>query len=410
MLKRSLAPGTIIHNRYRVERVLGEGGFGVTYMVTDFKENRISALKEYIPADIAYRRPGSVQVLPKQDCEKAFEQFRDKFLEEAQIIHRFRNHPNIIDVYHLFCENNAAYYAMEFIDGVDLCKFQDQNYQRLTWDILRPIVSQVVTALQAVHSSGMIHCDISPDNIFILNGGQVKLIDFGAAKSILHGNSSVVLLKRGFAPPEQLTANGRLGPWTDIYALAVTIYRAFTGKMPPTAEDRLTSDRTIWPSELGIAAPSPQWEQVLKKAMALRVEDRYQNISDFWNDLAGSTTSIIGQFSSQQSLILEGLRGVYAGARIPIQQETMLGTRQDCVILYPAGTPGVSRVHMRVWPQDGVLMVMDMRSTYGTWIDNRQMTPGLAYPLRPGSVVYLGDGQMFRAGRNQDAQNASTIY
>ena len=418
MNNRSLQPGTIFHKqRYRIERVLGEGGFGVTYMVTDFKLGKISAMKEYMPMEIAYRRPGSMEVLPTQGNEKPYEQFRDKFLEEARIIHKFEDHPNIISVYHLFYDNNTAYYAMEFIDGMDLCKYQERNGQPLGWDVLKPIVGQVIKALQAVHSSGVIHCDISPDNIFILNGGQVKLIDFGAAKNVLHGHSSMMLLKRGFAPPEQLSASGRIGPWTDIYALAVTIYRAITGRMPPTSEERLTNARTVWPSQLGIPGPFPQWEQVLKKAMSLRVEDRYQSVEEFWAEL--SRDRAYSQFSQPSygysqmggETILEGLRGTFAGARIPIRQEMLLGTKQpDCAIAYPPGSPGISRVHMRIWPQDGMLMVMDMRSTYGTWLDNRRMTPGLAYVLNPGSTLYLGDNQIFRAVRNQSVQSQCTLY
>lgn len=389
---RALRPGTVVHSRYRVEQVLGEGGFGVTYRVTDLRENQIAAMKEYMPQDIAARRAGSTEVLPRPDCRESFERFRDRFLEEARIIYRYRGHPNIIRVQHLFYENNTAYYVMEFIDGMDFGKYLRRNGQRLPWQDIRPVMAQVAAALQEVHSGGMIHCDISPDNIFLLNGGQVKLIDFGAAKSVMHGQSSVVILKRGFAPPEQLSVQGRLGPWTDIYAMAVTIYRAFTGKMPPTAEDRLTSDATIWPSELGITAPSRQWEQVLRKAMSLRIEDRYQDVATFWSELTGA----------QDAAVLECLRGIFAGTGFPIRGETLLGTDGTrCRILFPPGTPGVSRVHMRVWVEKGELLVMDMGSSYGTLLNGRRMIPGLAYTLVPGVPLSLGDGQIFRAAPSE---------
>lgn len=383
----------MVHARYRVERVLGEGGFGVTYMVTDMKENRISAMKEYMPADIAYRRPNSAEVLPQQGNADSFQRFRDKFLEEARIIYRYRGHPNIIEVRHLFYDNNTAYYVMEFINGMDLDKCLKQRGGHLSWEELRPIMAQVAAALQEVHRGNMIHCDISPDNIFILEGGQVKLIDFGAAKSTLQGSSSIIMLKRGFAPPEQLSTNGRMGPWTDVYAMAVTIYRAYTGKMPPTAEDRLTNDRTIWPSQMGIAAPTPGWEQALQRAMALRIEERYQDVGTFWQDLAGG-----GQTIHRPALLLEGLRGVYAGAQIRVTGEIILGTdRSRCSLPIPPGTPGISRVHLRIWPEDGQIAIMDMGSTYGTWIGNRRMTAGLVYILPPGGTIYMGDGQIFRA-------------
>lgn len=385
---RALRPGTVVHRRYRVEQVLGAGGFGVTYRVTDLQHNYIVAMKEYMPKDIAFRRFGGVELVPKPDCQASFERFRDRFLEEARIIYRYGGHPNIIRVHHLFYENNTAYYVMEFIDGVDFGKYLERNGQKLPWKTIQPIMSQVADALREVHTSGMIHCDISPDNIFLLDDGQVKLIDFGAAKSVLHGQSSVIILKRGYAPPEQMSIHGRLGPWTDVYAMAVTIYRAFTGKMPPSAEDRLTSDVTIWPSELGIPTPSRQWEQALRKAMSLHIEDRYQDISTFWSELSGS----------DDAPALECTGGIHTGAKFLIQGDTLLGTdKSRCRILFPRGTPGVSRVHMRIWAEDRNLWIMDMGSSYGTWLNGKRMMPGLAYPLPPTVSFVLGDGQVFQA-------------
>lgn len=418
--KRALNPGTLIHNRYYIERVLGEGGFGVTYQVTDRKYNQIAAMKEYMPADIAYRRPGSVEVLARPDYTTSYDQFREKFLKEAQIIYQYRGHPNIVDVRHLFYENNTAYYVMEFINGMDMAKYLKQNGQRLSWEALRPIISQVCAALQEVHRSGMIHCDIKPDNIFILNGGQVKLIDFGAAKSTIQGRSSMMLLTRGFAPPEQLSAQGRIGPWTDIYALAVTIYRAYTGRMPPSAEERLGCDKTVWPSEMGIAAPSPYWEQVLRKAMALRVNDRYQSVGEFWADLSSAAPTSYSQVATSGAQfsgptytyadpadydtpagtggvpVLECIRGIFQSTRIPLQGEIIFGTNPNrCNFTFPPGSPGISKVHMRIWPEDGEVLIVDMGSTYGTWLNNQKMTPGLIYSLNPGEAIYLGDGQVF---------------
>lgn len=400
--KRSLQLGTIVHNRYRVDQVLGEGGFGVTYKVTDLREDRIAAMKEYMPTDIAVRRPGGVDVIPRQECQESYERFRDKFLEEAKIIYRYRGHPNIINVQHLFYGNNTAYYVMEFIDGMDLGKLLAQSGQRLSWDVLRPIMNQVVSALKEVHSNGMIHCDISPDNIFVLKGGQVKLIDFGAAKSVLHGKSSIVMLKRGFAPPEQLSTSGKLGPWTDVYALAVTIYRCFTGRMPQSAEDRLLNDKTLWPSQLGVQVPHATWEKVLKKAMSLRIEERYQSVNDFWMEL--NCNSPCDTWSPPQvrktlnAPVLECVGGYFVGKHIYIRQEILAGRDPArCALVFPPNAPGISGVHMRLWSVDDTIMAMDMGSRNGTWLDGQKMTPGLVYTVKLGSVLFLGDGQYFRA-------------
>lgn len=431
MGRRELNPGTLIHDRYRVDQVLGSGGFGVTYRVMDLKEKRAAAMKEYMPLDIAYRPLGSQEVRPISESKKGqYEKFRQQFLDEAQTIYKFQGHPNIVEVRHLFYGNNTAYYVMEYITGMDLGRFLRNQGGRISWPMLRPIVAQVVSALKQVHASGMIHCDISPDNIFLMNAGQVKLLDFGAARNTLRGSaeSSVIIAKVGYAPYEQMRGKN-MGPWTDIYALAVTIYHCVTGKMPPKAEERIVNDGTIWPSQMGVAVPSAQWENALKKAMSVRVEDRYHTVMDFWSALtANDATRPVFPSSPQQAVpsqplpmlkrntapnppttppagsgvpVLEGVKGSYAGRTIPIRQELYLGVdASKCAIVYPQGSPGISRVHLRIWPDNGRLMAMDMGSTYGSWLGGKKMTPGLVYSLPPGSYVYLGSGQMFRAAES----------
>ena len=175
---RSLLPGTVIHDRDKVEKMLGAGGFGVTYRVTDLKENKAAAMKEYMPLDAAYRPVGSKEVRPISESKRSqYEKFRQKFLEEAQTIYKFRGHPNIVEVKHLFYENNTAYYVMEYVEGMDLKQFLKKQGGRISWSMLSPIIAQVVSGLKQVHSGGMIHCDISPDNIFLMNAGTVKLLD-----------------------------------------------------------------------------------------------------------------------------------------------------------------------------------------------------------------------------------------
>ena len=447
MSKRELSPGTVVHKRYRIDKVLGSGGFGVTYKVYDLKDNCPAAMKEYMPLDAAYRPTGTQEVRPVSESKrKQYEKFRQQFLDEAQTIYKFRGHPNIVEVRHLFYENNTAYYVMEYIEGMDLGKFLKTQGGMVRWDTLRPIMAQVVSALKQVHGANMIHCDISQDNIFLLNAGQVKLLDFGAARNTLRGSAetSVIVAKIGFAPYEQMRGKN-MGPWTDIYALAVTIYHCITGKMPPKSEERIINDSTIWPSQMsqmGVAIPSAQWEQTLKKAMAVRWEDRYRSVVDFWNGLTPqiyttpapysqpvpsqgwskpmpkqdpATVQEYGKFQNAQYVppqqysqpqyggapVLECVQGMYKGSRIPITQEMLLGVdNTQCRITFPPGTPGISRVHLRLWSSGGQLMVMDMGSTYGSWLAGKKMTPGLVYQMNPGMVIYLGGGQMFRAAES----------
>lgn len=428
MGRRELNTGTLVHNRYRVESVLGSGGFGVTYRVLDLKENGPAAMKEYMPLDAAYRAMTSKEVRPISEGKREqYEKFRRQFLEEAQTIYKFRGHPNIVNVRHLFYENNTAYYVMEYIEGMDLGGFLKKQGGRIGWAMLRPIMAQVVSALKQVHGGGMIHCDISPDNIFLVSAGQVKLLDFGAARNMLRGSveTSVIVAKVGYAPYEQLRGRN-MGAWTDVYALAVTIYQCITGKLPPRAEDRIAHDDTIWPSQMGIDIPSLQWEQALKKAMAVGVEERYSSVMDFWNGLTAEDFTRPAYPSAPNPRrsytpcperpetirepsvpvpenrdfgppMLVCVQGVYAGMQVPISQELYLGADSTkCRIAYPRGTPGISRVHLRLWPDGGRLMVMDMGSTYGTWLGGKKMAAGLAYQLPPGALLYLGAGQIFR--------------
>ena len=394
---RALLPGTIVHDRYRIVKVLGAGGFGVTYRVMDLKENQVAAMKEYMPMDAAYRPVGSLEVRPLSEGKRPhYEKFRQKFLEEAQTIYKFRGHPNIVEVKHLFYENNTAYYVMEYVEGMDLRQFLQQQGGKIGWDMLRPIIAQVVAGLKQVHSGGMIHCDISPDNIFLMNSGSVKLLDFGTAKTILRGTveTSVIVAKPGYSPYEQMRGRD-MGPWTDVYALAVTIYRSITGGVPQDSQERIVSDNTIWPSQMGIAVPSAAWEMALRKGMSLRPEDRFQNVMDFWYALNGSSGG--GTTAEPGATMLVGLQGAFTGAKIPVNQEMILGVDPSrCQVTFPVGTPGISRVHLRVWAANGRIMAMDMGSTYGSWLDGKKMAPGLVYQTKPGSVLYLGGGQVFR--------------
>ena len=447
---RALPTGTLIHGRYQILKVLGAGGFGVTYQAVDRKDGLVVALKEYMPIDTATRRPGRLEVFPQNGSQENYERFRNRFLEEAKLMYQYREHPNIIQVKHLFYENNTAYYVMEYMEGMDLQKVlekkkRETRYASINWSELSILIAQAVDALEVVHRSGTVHCDISPDNLFILQNGQLKLIDFGAAKKLMKGPSSIILLKRGFSPPEQFTSSGRIGPWTDIYALAVTIYVCFTGKMPPSAPDRLAGAVVESVSSIysgGIALPTENWEKVLQKAMALRVEERYQNVREFWNDLmrgeyVESTCPLSKSIAwnsyaveeSQKSvfhnpmggrkipmgLALEGVQGYFQGNTIAppsrdsfyFQRNNVIAHSEEkelifgidasrCQICYPSNTPGVSRVHMRIWSEEENLYAMDMGSTYGTFLNGQRMTVGLVYELREGMFLQFGNGQVFR--------------
>ncbi len=388
-VSRSLDSGTVIHHRYQILQELGAGGFGITYQVWDLKEDCIAAMKEFMPQDVSNRRTDKISIEAKPGQRENYERFQKKFLDEAQLIYQFQNHPNIVQVRHLFRENNTAYYVMEYLEGKDFGKILKQQGSQMSWEQMKPMISQVVNALSAVHKTGLVHCDISPDNLFVLGDGTVKLIDFGATKNYVKGPSSIIYLKGKFAPPEQQITSGKLGPWTDIYALAVVIYFAYTGKMPPSSMDRMTSDTLVLPSRMGMHVPSSQWEEALEKALELRPEDRYQTVDEFWDALNGGAVHSIP--------VLDCMRGCYEGYRITFEHETIFGTDGTrCHIQFPAKSRGISRVHMRCWVDENQLMAMDMGSTYGTWLNQKVMTPGLVYQLESGDIIELGMEELFR--------------
>lgn len=400
--QRALAPGKLVHGYYRVEKTLGEGGFGVTYLVTDTRDGRRYAMKEFFPDKMAFRDPKSDIVLPKKEYADSFDRFRQQFLDEARLIYKYRDHPSIIDVHKLFSGNNTAYYVMGYLEGEDLkAKFKAHG-GRLPWEFLRPVLEQIVSVLALLHQNGVVHCDISPDNIFVLNNGSAKLIDFGAAKSTIGSQNREVFLKRGFAPPEQTRANGKIGPWSDVYALAVTIYYTYTGKMPPSSVDRQIDDRTVWPSQMGIALPSDNWEYALRRAMAMRIEDRYQSVLEFWRDLSGPAPG--------STLVMEGVQGLYRGRQIPVNGTVVFGRdASQCSVVFPGSTLGVSSRQVCVWNENGKLYAMDLNSSHGTWLGNTRMKPGLCYALRPDDTIFFGANQMFRAA-SADTGNARTGY
>lgn len=411
-MPRALRVGTDIRNQqYRVEKVLGEGGFGVTYKVWDYRNGRIAALKEFFPANSAVRVPGAQTVVPTPGNESSFERFRQDFINEAQTIHTFQNHPNVVSVYHLFAYNNTAYYAMEYVDGSDLQHYLNDHGRRVSWEVLRPMIAQCVMALHALHQREVIHCDISADNIYVTNDGTVKLLDFGAVRTSMSAQTDIVLVRRGYTPLEQYASNGKIGPWTDVYALAATIYTAITGDIPPEATERQNNDPIRWPSQRGIREPYPGWEAALRKGMELHYANRYQTVQEFWAALTRNySQEALPQTveNSGRRLTLKGIRGLYAGQKLNIQDDCRFGVdASQCEVTYPIGTPGVSRSHLQVWRREGSLMALDRRSTYGTRLNGREMVRGVVYVLEEGSVILFGDDQEFQVVQEDFPQQAA---
>jgi serine/threonine protein kinase len=286
-----LWPGTVLKEQYVLGRVLGHGGFGITYLGWDLNLARKIAIKEYFPAGVAARMSGNPSVFPhSKKFENEFRWGLERYLEEARTVARFQNHPFIVWVQNFFALHGTAYLILEFLEGATLeeCLKSWGNLDFATaFRVMRPVMD----ALREVHSIGLLHRDISPDNIFVLRNGQIKVIDFGAARYALGQQSQnlSVILKHGYAPPEQYESRGSQGAWTDVYAVAATMYRCLTGEVPPSSPDRQARDQMQAPSAKGARIAAPQ-EAALLRALSLRVEERYADMPAFLGALVAGET------------------------------------------------------------------------------------------------------------------------
>lgn len=287
-----MEPGTILHDRYRVGKVLGFGGFGVTYIGWDGKLEQKVAIKEYLPSEFSTRMPGQSAVTVFNG-EKG-EQFNDgmnKFVEEAKHLAKFQNEPGIVKIFDSFTENGTAYIIMEFLDGETLTTRLKRD-KTISEDEAVKMLWPIMESLQIIHSEGLLHRDIAPDNIFITKDGEVKLIDFGASRyaTTSHSRSLTVIIKPGYSPEEQYRSRGDQGPHTDVYALAATLYKMITGKTPPDAMERrakienqkkeILEDPTKLNKKISLNR-----ENAILNAMNVRIEDRTPDIQAFMDEL-----------------------------------------------------------------------------------------------------------------------------
>ena len=289
-----LQPGSRLNDRYTVGIALGQGGFGITYIGYDNVLGTRVAIKEYYPNDSAQRESESRTVRAFAGGETDFEKGKEKFLTEARTLARFSEYPGVVSVKDCFGANGTAYMVMQYLDGTDLKQYLNRHGGKLGESESIQILMPVTEALKEIHKTGIIHRDISPDNIFMTNDGQVKLIDFGAARQSFGDNKSIsVTLKPGYAPEEQYRTRGNQGPWTDVYALSATLYRMVTGSTPPESIERVMDDELVIPEYL-----SDNVRYVLKKGMAVKAADRFENVEQLMNAILGKAQPVQTQKSS----------------------------------------------------------------------------------------------------------------
>ncbi|MCL2747050.1 MAG: protein kinase [Oscillospiraceae bacterium] len=280
-----MRPRTILNGKYLLGRVLGEGGFGITYIGKDLNLEVKVAIKEYYPSGFVTREVTATNTVSSYagDQEVFFQRGRERFVEEARNLAKFRSRPGIVEVSDFFMENGTAYIVMEFIEGQTLKRYLSQMGGRLPAEQVFGTIRPLMESLSEVHRLGIIHRDISPDNIMITDIGTVKLLDFGAAREFTDSNdkSKSIMLKPGYAPEEQYRSRGSQGPWTDVYALCATMYNALTGVVPEEALERLRNDTVRPPSMYGVAI-HPAQEAALMKGLAVLQENRFRDTRELY--------------------------------------------------------------------------------------------------------------------------------
>lgn len=347
-----LPPGTILVDRYLVGRVLGEGGFGITYIGCDLRLELKVAIKEYFPSDKVTRHAQASLEVSNYTGVLAgnYEQGKEKYLQEARTMARMNKQAEIVSVRDFFEANNTAYIVMEYVEGTTFKELVAQKGGRIPAGEFFHMIEPLFSALSVMHETGLIHRDISPDNLMLENG-CVRLLDFGCARESTHGTETMTIaLKHGYAPIEQYQHKGQ-GPWTDVYGLCATMYYCLTGKVPQQSLDRLCEDELILPRKLGVDLTENQ-ERALLFGMGIRPRRRYQSMEELYAALYTGVPA--PKIEIGQSLMFMPEIG---------QQETAAGVQSNAAVSgNQAGMADMPKAGADIGPGDGAAAVSERQS------------------------------------------------
>ncbi len=288
---RGLQPQTILNGKFLIGKIIGEGGFGITYIAYDLILNNRVAIKEYFPSELVTRDTSkgvqtSLTILTSAK-EEQYKAGIERFVQEARNLAKFNNLDGIVSVKEFFYENNTAYMVMEYIEGITLSQYLESHGNKLPYNQVIKMMTPVMDSLEKIHAGSIVHRDISPDNIMVSDNGAVKLIDFGAARIVDNTDqkSLTVILKHGYAPEEQYQSHGNQGPWTDIYALSATMYRMITGIVPQESTDRVLSGDKVVPVNKLVPEVPKRISDAIMHGLAVKASNRPQTISDFRSEM-----------------------------------------------------------------------------------------------------------------------------
>ena len=286
---RALRPYCVLNGKYLLGRVLGEGGFGIVYIALNLNLNLVVAIKELFPSDLVDRQLSNLTLRDTTTSDHGQElltQLKERFVREARSVAKLQedNRAGVVNVLDLFEENNTAYMVMEYLDGQSLKQCVEENgpfeFHQFS-ELMKPVMASMIR----IHSLGVIHRDISPDNLMLLKDGTVKLLDFGGVKDIFNqsGKSKFVQVKKGYTPAEQYSSTGKVGTWTDVYSFCATMYYCLTGVVPPEPMD-IDEDGITPPSKLGVRIPKKA-EQAILDGLQIRYTKRTQSIDELYKEV-----------------------------------------------------------------------------------------------------------------------------
>ena len=285
-------PASFQLDQFRVESVLGKGGFGITYVATDLRLNKKVALKELLPDSIVTRVEGNTVVPHSQSSMESWEWAKERFLDEAKTLAAF-SHPAIVGVHHYLEANGTAYMVMDFVDG----ESYESRLRRIGREpdegSLMAVVGPIMDGLAEVHAKKLLHRDIKPENILINHRGQPVLIDFGAAREVVGATVAVTsIVTHGYSPFEQYQSSAKLGPSSDVYSIGAVMCRAVSGEKPPVATERVLEDHFAPLATRKLEGFSIGFLDCIDRALAVRAESRPQSIAEFKADIHGQQGTI----------------------------------------------------------------------------------------------------------------------
>lgn len=377
---------------YQLGEVLGNGGFGITYRAWDVYRRRPVAVKELFPNRLM-RDPATLEVRASAEQQAMFRHFKKRFVDEARIISFLKDEPEIVNIYDYFEANGTGYYAMQYLHGMDMEHWLERNGAPLTWRDLEAPVKQILQGLKVLHGHGLLHRDISPDNIFICSDGYVKLIDFGSVRSV-NAERFTTILKRNFAPQELFLEKGNQGFWTDTFALCASLYYLLSKQYPAQVYDRIPQikdsgeDPLIPLAQFSPAAPAHVVDAIMY-GLQMEEKRRFQNTDEMKAALFPESAREL----RVPRFTLVCVSGLFSGKQItlPLGTYVSLGRGGNNGIAYPMETKDVSRRHCVFYAHiNGKLFVQDQESTNGTYADHKRLVPMKWYEIKPGQSVTAG--------------------